>query len=78
MIQPPKTEFSIYEEREKLGRAVSNSSRWVALYMDIMLNCSEILLRTERDPFGCFPKFELLLMSQTSVSPCVCIYVWEL
>lgn len=57
MIQQPKTEFSIYEEREKLGRAVSNSSRWVALYMDIMLNCSEILLRTERDPFGCFPKF---------------------
>lgn len=50
----------------------------VALYMDIMLNCSEILLRTERDPFGCFPKFELLLMSQTSVSPCICIYVWEL
>lgn len=28
MIQQPKTEFSIYEEREKLGRAASNSSRW--------------------------------------------------
>lgn len=41
----------------------------VALHMDIMPNCSEILSRTEICPCGFFPKFRLLFVSQTYL-PC--------
>lgn len=45
----------------------------VALHMDMMPNCSEILLRTETCTCGFFPKFKLLLVSQTFVSPALYI-----
>lgn len=45
----------------------------VALHMDITPNCSEILLRTETCTCGFFPKFKLLLVSQTCVSPPLCV-----